>query len=162
MDTPIDKKAVPDKRQKLEQPLSLDQRKAFRGEILHFIADPSVVVLEQSYEYFEDGILVVKDGFIEDLGHAKDLLKKLPDDIEITHYQNGLIMPGFIDTHVHYPQTEMIASYGEQLLEWLENYTFPMEREFSDKAHGLKVAEFFFTAVIKSRYHHRLSIRHRA
>ncbi len=52
-------------------------------------------------------------------------------------------MPGFIDTHVHYPQTEMIASYGEQLLEWLENYTFPFERKFTDIEYGKNVAEFF-------------------
>lgn len=132
------------------QAINPNPLKAFRGEILHFIADPSMLELEQSYQYFEDGILLVKEGVIEELGEAEDLLKKLPKDIPITHYKSSLIMPGFIDTHVHYPQTEMIASYGEQLLQWLENYTFPMEREFSDKAHGIKVAEFFLQQLLKA------------
>jgi len=124
--------------------------KAFRGEILHFIADPSQVELTQSYQYFEDGILLVKDGLVEALDDAEEMLKHLPEDIQLIHFQQGLIMPGFIDTHVHYPQTEMIASYGEQLLEWLENYTFPMEREFSDESHGIDVAEFFLSQLLKA------------
>ena len=52
-----------------------------------------------------------------------------------------LIVPGFIDTHVHYAQTDIIASYGEQLLEWLERYTFPTERLFQDPAHAREVAD---------------------
>jgi len=77
-------------------------------------------------------------------------LPTLPENTDITHYTDGLIMPGFIDTHVHYPQTEMIASYGEQLLEWLENYTFPAEKEFSDEAHGKAVAEFFLSQLLEA------------
>jgi len=122
--------------------------KIYRGEILHFLADPNRVPLEESYEYFEDGLLIIKDGLVEQVGEANQLLKKLPPDVKIIHYQDGLIMPGFIDAHVHYPQTEMIASYGEQLLEWLENYTFPAERKFSEEAHGRNVAEFFLTQLL--------------
>ena len=122
--------------------------KAFRGELLHFIDDPAKVELEKSYEHFKDALLVINNGLVEQLGDAKTLLSTLPADIEITHYTDGLMMPGFIDTHVHYPQTEMIASYGEQLLEWLENYTFPAEREFSDEAHGKRVAEFFLSQLL--------------
>ncbi len=124
--------------------------KAFRGEILHFLADPSKTAKEESYQYFEDGLLVVKDGIIVQVGEAHPLLGDLPNDGEITHYKTGLIMPGFIDTHVHYPQTEMIASYGEQLLEWLENYTFPTEKKFSDLQHGKKVAEFFLSELLNA------------
>lgn len=122
--------------------------KAYRGEILHFIEDPAKVPLEQSYEYFEDGLLIIDNGLVKKLGHAADLLPSLPAEIEVIHYQDGLIMPGFIDTHVHYPQTEMIASYGEQLLEWLENYTFPAERQFSDINHAKNVAEFFLSQLL--------------
>jgi len=124
--------------------------RAYRGEILHFLADPAKVALEDSYQYFEDGVLLVKDGYVEQVGCAEEVLASLPADTELTHYQEGLIMPGFIDTHVHYPQTEMIASYGEQLLEWLENYTFPAERQFSDEAHGRKVAEFFLSQLLEA------------
>lgn len=122
--------------------------KVYRGELLHFLADPAKVPLEKSYEYFEDGLLVIKNGLVEQVGEACELLQTMSSDIEVIHYDNGLIMPGFIDTHVHYPQTEMIASYGEQLLEWLENYTFPAERQFSDEAHGKNVAEFFLSQLL--------------
>lgn len=122
--------------------------RAFRGELLHFLANPSKVEESESYQYFKDGLLVVKDGFVEQVGDAETLLASLPSDLQVIHYKTGLIMPGFIDTHVHYPQTEMIASYGEQLLEWLENYTFPAEREFSDEQHGKRIAEFFLSQLL--------------
>ena len=125
-------------------------RKAYRGEILHFLADPAKVAEEESYQYFEDGLLVINNGLVENVGHASELLADLSTDIEVTQYDNGLIMPGFIDTHVHYPQSEMIASYGEQLLEWLENYTFPEEKQFADIEHGKRVAEFFLTQLLDS------------
>ena len=124
--------------------------KVYRGELLHFLADPEKVVLEDSYQYLEDGLMIIKNGLIDQIGDAKELLPTLDASIEITHYENGLIMPGFIDTHVHYPQTEIIASYGEQLLEWLENYTFPFEKQFSDFEHGKSVAEFFLTQLLEA------------
>jgi guanine deaminase len=122
--------------------------KAFRGELLHFLADPSKVNEEDSYQYFKDGLLITKDGLVEKVGDAIKLISDLPSEVKVKQYKSGLIMPGFIDTHVHYPQTEMIASYGEQLLEWLENYTFPAEREFSDEEHGKRVAEFFLSQLL--------------
>lgn len=122
--------------------------KVYRGELLHFIADPAKVSEQDSYQYFADGLLVIKDGLVEQVGQAQDLMTSLPQDVDIVHYQDGLIMPGFIDTHVHYPQTEMIASYGEQLLEWLENYTFPFEKRFSDFEHAKGVAEFFLEQLL--------------
>ena len=124
--------------------------KVYRGELLHFLADPAKVALQDSYQYIEDGLLIIKDGLVEQVGEAKALLNTLDKDVDVIHYENGLIMPGFIDTHVHYPQTEMIASYGEQLLEWLENYTFPFERQFSDLEHGKRVAEFFLTQLLEA------------
>ncbi len=122
--------------------------KVYRGELLHFLANPAKVALADSYQYIADGLLIIKDGLVEKIGEATELLPTLAESVEVTHYENGLIMPGFIDTHVHYPQTEMIASYGEQLLEWLENYTFPFERQFSDVEHGKKVAEFFLSQLL--------------
>lgn len=124
--------------------------RVYRGELLHFLADPAKVALQDSYQYFEDGLMIIKDGLIESIGEANVLLPTLDDNIDVTHYKSGLMMPGFIDTHVHYPQTEMIASYGEQLLEWLENYTFPFERQFSDLEHGKNVAEFFLSQLLEA------------
>jgi len=123
--------------------------KAYRAAILHSIADPAVVGVEQSYEYFEDGLLVIENGQVAKIGHAADLLPTLKG-VEITEYRDALITPGFIDTHIHYPQTGMIASYGEQLLDWLNTYTFPTEQQFADKAHAADVAGIFLKELLRN------------
>ncbi|PKM26647.1 MAG: guanine deaminase [Gammaproteobacteria bacterium HGW-Gammaproteobacteria-13] len=123
--------------------------KAYRAAILHSIADPAVVGVEQSYEYFEDGLLVIDNGQVARVGHAADLLPSLKG-VEITEYRDALITPGFIDTHIHYPQTGMIASYGEQLLDWLNTYTFPTEQQFTDKAHAADVAGIFLKELLRN------------
>jgi guanine deaminase len=123
--------------------------KAYRAAILHSIADPAVVGVEQSYEYFEDGLLVIDNGQVANVGHAADLLPTLKG-VEITEYRDALITPGFIDTHIHYPQTGMIASYGEQLLDWLNTYTFPTEQQFADKAHAADVAGIFLKELLRN------------
>jgi len=123
--------------------------KAYRAAILHNIADPAVVGVEQSYEYFEDGLLVIDNGQVANVGHAADLLPTLKG-VEITEYRDALITPGFIDTHIHYPQTGMIASYGEQLLDWLNTYTFPTEQQFADKAHAADVAGIFLKELLRN------------
>ncbi|NVK42283.1 MAG: guanine deaminase [Oceanospirillaceae bacterium] len=125
-------------------------RKAYRASIIHSIGDPAEVGLEASYEYFEDGLLVVTDGQIESVGDAGILLAHLPHGTEVVEYDDALLMPGFIDTHIHYPQTGMIASYGEQLLDWLNNYTFPAEKAFSDPAHADEVAEIFLNELLRN------------
>jgi len=121
--------------------------KAFRGEILHFLSDPAKDN-EQSYQYFEDGVLVVKDGLVETVGLASDILPMLADDVVVKQHDNGLLMPGFVDTHIHYPQTEIIGSYGEQLLEWLETYTFPTESQFGDTNFAKPRAQFFLDQLL--------------
>jgi guanine deaminase len=123
--------------------------KAYRAAILHSLADPAVVGVEASYEYFEDGILLVEDGQIAQVGHAAELLPML-NGVELTEYRDALITPGFIDSHIHYPQTGMIASYGEQLLDWLNTYTFPTERQFEDKAHAADVAGIFLKELLRN------------
>ena len=123
--------------------------KAYRAAILHSIADPAVVGVEQSYEYFEDGVLVIENGQVARVGHAAELLPSLKG-IELTEYRDALITPGFIDTHIHYPQTGMIASYGEQLLDWLNTYTFPTEKQFADKAHAADVAGIFLKELLRN------------
>ncbi len=123
--------------------------KAYRAAILHSLADPAVVGVEQSYEYFEDGILLIENGQVAQVGAASELLPKLAG-VEVQHYRDALITPGFIDTHIHYPQTGMIASYGEQLLDWLNTYTFPTERQFEDKAHASDVAAIFLKELLRN------------
>ena len=126
---------------------------AHRGALLHCIADPDIVGVDASYQYFADGLMVVEAGMIADIGDAITLLAKYHKNqmaLEITTHSNKLIIPGFIDTHIHYPQTSVIASYGEQLLDWLEDYTFPAEAAFADPQHCLETAEFFIEELLKN------------
>ncbi|MET1076483.1 MAG: guanine deaminase [Pseudomonas sp.] len=123
---------------------------AYRAAILHSIADPAKVGIEHSYEYFADGVLLVENGRIKALGHAVDLLPGLAAGVPIEHHPDALITPGFIDSHIHFPQTGMIAAYGEQLLDWLNTYTFPTERQFADKAHAADVAGIFLKELLRN------------
>lgn len=118
-------------------------RQAFRSSILHCLTDPGEASLASSYEYFEDGLLIVENGIVAEAGHADTLLPGLADDVLITEFPGKLIVPGFIDCHVHYPQLDIIASYGEQLLDWLHRYAYPAEARFSDADHAREVAGVF-------------------
>jgi guanine deaminase len=122
---------------------------AFRGEILDFIGDPATLG-DGAHRHFSDGMLVVTDGHVAALGPAAEILPTLPAAAAVTDYRGKLILPGFIDTHVHYAQTDMIASYGAQLLEWLERYTFPVEARFSDPEHAREVAGFFLSELLRN------------
>ncbi|WP_413479231.1 guanine deaminase [Vibrio hibernica] len=116
---------------------------AYRSAIIQIIADPKDVGIEQAYRYFEDGLLVVENGKIIDVGDHMETIAKHNGDMKMINYQDKIITAGFVDTHIHYPQTGMIASYGEQLLDWLENYTFPEEERFKDPEYAAKVAKIF-------------------
>ncbi len=121
---------------------------AHRASVLHFLDDPDSAGDEESYQYFDDGLLLVDAGHIVELGSAQDLLPGLAADIEVQEYADALIVPGFVDTHVHYPQMDMVAAYGEQLLEWLETYTYPTELDFADADHAAEVAERFLDQLL--------------
>jgi guanine deaminase len=123
---------------------------AYRAALLHSIADPAEVAVEASYEYFADGLMLVEDGKIIAIGHAADLLGTLGDNVDVIEYPDALITPGFIDTHIHLPQTGMIGSYGEQLLDWLNTYTFPCEKQFADPAHAAEVADIFLKELLRN------------
>ncbi|TXS95313.1 guanine deaminase [Parahaliea maris] len=122
---------------------------AFRGDILHFLQDPDSVPLAESYQYIEDGLLLVEDGRVSATGPASALLPELPPGTPLNDYPGKLLCPGFVDTHIHYPQTKMVAAYGEQLLQWLETYTFPTEAEFADRAHAAAIAERFLDELLR-------------
>lgn len=128
----------------------MSQCRAYRASIFHSIADPRLVGTGESYEYFEDGLLVVEDGVVVDIGGAERLLPSLSPDVEVVHYADALITPGFIDTHIHYPQMEIIGSYGAQLLDWLETYTFPCEGQFDDSRHAQVQAELFLRELLRN------------
>ncbi|MEL6855092.1 MAG: guanine deaminase, partial [Cyanobacteria bacterium J06607_13] len=119
-----------------------------RGPLLHFIADPFYIPLSESLRYLPDGLLVIQNGKILDVGPYATLAGRYAD-LPVTHHPQQLIVPGLIDTHIHFPQTEMIAAYGEQLLTWLERYTFPTEQKFNDRTYALTVAHHFLDQLLR-------------
>jgi guanine deaminase len=123
--------------------------KAFRGSFLDFIEDPFYVPETESVRYLADGLLVIENGKVKELGTYESLKNKYRE-LSVTAYPGMLIMPGFIDTHIHFPQTEIIAAYGEQLLEWLDRYVFPTEGKFKNKAYAQKVASIFLDELLKN------------
>jgi len=120
---------------------------AYRGSLLHFLADPAL--RSDAHVYHADGLLIVADGKVQAAGDYASLHATLPPATTVHDYRGKLLMPGFIDTHVHYPQTDMIASPADGLLPWLETYTFPTERQFEDPAHAGQVAEFFLDELLR-------------
>ncbi|AWF83584.1 guanine deaminase [Microbulbifer sp. A4B17] len=119
----------------------------YQGDLLHFINDPAET--DNSHQYIKDGGLIVKDGKFAGIVSAEEILSN-HRNTKIIDYRGKLILPGFIDSHIHYPQTGMIASHGEQLLDWLKEYTFPTERKFSEKDYAKEVAEFFIEQLQKN------------
>jgi guanine deaminase len=124
--------------------------RAIRGRLLTFLRAPNGAGDAQSYRYFDDGLILVRGGKIEVVGPAAELTARLPTGIPIEHFADALIMPGFIDPHIHYPQTQVIASYGTQLLEWLETYTFVEEQKFANPQHAARNAEFFLDELARN------------
>jgi len=116
---------------------------AIRGRVLTFLDDPAITGDAASYRYIEDGLLILENGCIREAGEAGALLATLPPNALVHHYPDALVMAGFIDTHIHYPQTQVIASYGAQLLDWLETYTYVEEQKFSAPDHAARIADFF-------------------
>ncbi|MCH7331305.1 guanine deaminase [Acinetobacter modestus] len=100
--------------------------------------------------YLEDGVLITEQGKIRWFGTWEDAQDHLPANVDIQHYPEQLIIPGMIDTHIHFPQTEMVGAYGEQLLSWLNTYTFPTEIQFKDKAYASEIAKFFVNELLKN------------
>ena len=120
--------------------------KAFRGEILSVPDDPATAGAD-AIRYFEDGLLVVEDGLVVACGAHAELADTFAE--AEAEPLDGLIVPGFVDAHVHYPQIERIASHGEQLMQWLERHIFPAEKAFADRAHADQVAAFFLDELLR-------------
>ncbi|WP_377480897.1 MAG: guanine deaminase [Microcoleus anatoxicus] len=123
--------------------------KGFRSAILDFVDDPFYVSESESVRYIPDGLLVLEQGKVKELGDY-ELLKEKYVGIAIESYPDRLLLPGFIDLHIHFPQTGIIGAYGEQLLEWLEKYIFPTEHKFKDKAYCDRVAPIFIDQLLRN------------
>jgi guanine deaminase len=120
---------------------------AITGWTVAFRADPFVVPPEEAVTSERDGAVVVSGGRIIDVGPADAVLARHPG-ITVEAYPGKLIMAGFVDCHIHYPQLHVIASYGTQLIDWLNTYTFPAELAFADPGHAARVAELFLDEVL--------------
>jgi len=121
---------------------------ALRASILHCLSDPGDQSTRSAYEYFEDGLLIVDEGHIVAAGNAPKLLSELAADTPVIDYAGKLIVPGFIDCHVHFPQLDIIGSYGAQLLDWLNRYAFPAEAKFADPDYAQEVAGVFIDELL--------------
>ena len=132
---------------------------ALRGRLLSFLAAPKGAGDAASYRYIPDGVVVVEDGRITRVGPAAEMLPTLPPGTAVDHYPDELILPGFIDAHLHFPQTQVIASYGAQLLDWLQKYTFVVRaalwRPGLCRAPGAMVPG----RAAGQRHHHRRGLR---
>jgi len=121
---------------------------AYRASLLHFHDDPAFA--EHAHAWHEDGLLVVEDGRVRAAGDHAALAPQLPPGAVVHDWRGKLIVPGFIDTHVHYPQTDIVGSPAPGLLPWLETYTFPTEQRFADPAYARGVAEFFLDELLRN------------
>jgi len=99
--------------------------------------------------YLEDGLLTLRDGKVVSL-ESWQIAEGRVDPTRVTDLRGKLIVPGFIDTHIHYPQTEMIGAFGEQLLEWLNQYTFPVESQYHCPHHAAKMSAFFLHQLLSN------------
>ncbi|MBN9303619.1 MAG: guanine deaminase [Devosia sp. 67-54] len=117
-----------------------------RGRVLSFVAEPQGLNDAASYRYIEDGAVVIAGGRILMVGEFNP---KAAAHHRVIDHRPNLILPGFIDPHIHMPQMQVIGSYAANLLEWLNTYTFVEEQKFADPAHAQRIASRFFDELIR-------------
>ncbi|MDU9007033.1 guanine deaminase [Sedimentitalea todarodis] len=118
-----------------------------RGRLLTFNREPQGGDDIDAYTYIEDGGLLLRNGLIENQGPFADLVSEAPN-VPLVDHRPHLMLAGFIDPHIHFPQAQVIASWGSQLLDWLNNYTFPEETRFADPDHCARMASRFLDQLI--------------
>ncbi|NKX47501.1 guanine deaminase [Rhodobacteraceae bacterium R_SAG8] len=109
------------------------------GQTLRFTGNPLSDPWEETVHIDSDGAVLIEGAQIKAVGRADDLRKAHPQ-ATVQDYGDRLICPGFVDAHVHYPQTAIIASWGKRLIDWLNSYTFPEEMRLSDPAYARDIA----------------------
>jgi guanine deaminase len=118
-----------------------------RGRTLNFTSEPFGPDDAGAYSYRENGAILVQNGTILASGDYETVKLQSDGAQEIDHRPH-LLMAGFIDTHIHFPQVQVIASWGAQLLDWLNTYTFPEETRFADPQHCTEMATRFYDQLI--------------
>jgi guanine deaminase len=123
-------------------------RTILRGRTLSFTAEPAGPDDAASYRHVLDGAVLIDGGLIAAAGDFADIARAAPD-APVTDHRPNLLLPGLIDPHIHFPQMQVIGSYGARLLDWLNDYTFPEEAKFAAPAHGERIAGLFFDALLR-------------
>ncbi|MGB7321038.1 MAG: guanine deaminase [Albidovulum sp.] len=118
------------------------------GQTLRFEGNPMRDGPVAAHHSRRGGVLI-DAGRIVQVGEADDLRHSHPQ-AKVTDYGDALISAGFVDAHVHYPQTAMIASWGKRLIDWLNSYTFPEEMKFSDPAYATEIASRYFDLTLSN------------
>jgi guanine deaminase len=118
-----------------------------RGRLLHWRDDPFETD-DSALVFYEDGAMAFARGLITAVGPADTVLDAHPG-ATLNHYPRDLIAPGFVDAHVHYPQSGIIGAWGRQLIDWLNRYTFPEEMRFGDPAYAERMAKLFFAEQLR-------------
>ncbi|GLS42733.1 guanine deaminase [Methylobacterium brachythecii] len=121
-----------------------------RGRVLTFVNEPSGVDDTASYRFFEDGAVLVRGAAIVASGDYDRVKSLAAADVTIDDHRPNLVLPGLIDTHLHFPQTQAIASYGAQLLEWLNTYVFVEEQKFADPLYAASIASRFMDELLSN------------
>jgi guanine deaminase len=124
--------------------------KGYRGKIFDFNHAANPENLADHFRFFEDGLLVVEDGWVKACGDFSRIKNSVDEEFEIVNFGASFIFPGFVDAHVHSVQTAAIASHGNELLDWLENYIFPNERNFENPDYALGHTRFFLKQLLKN------------
>ena len=132
--------------------MSIVSNRLVRGQLLHFLADPGMGDDPAAWQFFDDGGLWMRDGRIQAAGPWAAITAALPPGVgesaTVHDYRGHLVLPGFVDCHLHYPQAGVIASYGRQLLDWLNDYVFPAEARFADASEAERSAAFVVDRLI--------------
>jgi guanine deaminase len=127
----------------------MNDAKLIRGRLLSFKRAPLALTDGESYAYEHDGGLLISDGKIAAVGDYAAVRAQAPEEIEEIDHRPHLILPGFIDCHMHFPQMQVIASYAGNLLEWLNTYTFPEECRFVESDHAARIATHFYDEMLR-------------
>ncbi|ROU00189.1 guanine deaminase [Histidinibacterium lentulum] len=110
------------------------------GQTLGFTGDPFAAPWEEVAVHRRRGGVLVDRGRIRAVGEA-DALRAAHPQARVHDYGQALISPGFVDAHMHYPQTPIVASWGKRLIDWLNGYTFPQEARLANPAVAGEAAE---------------------
>ncbi|ACP22725.1 guanine deaminase (plasmid) [Sinorhizobium fredii NGR234] len=121
-----------------------------RGRVLTFVREPEGIDDTRAYRYYEDGAVLVANGKVADVGSYADVARQAGSSVRIADHRPNLVLPGLIDTHLHFPQTQAIASYGAQLLEWLNTYIFVEEQKFKEPQHAALIAGRFMDELLSN------------